>query len=217
MGGMHLSRDSSSLLIMSTTWKRCPAPWSQLLQGVFRVYAGPGTPSHPPCVGNGLWDTQEQPHLTEQWVMWPWEGEPTHPNDVFPSKHVWGTAKSRCSMDGQYQPPCQELVAQVPTFSWFSVLAQASQWFLTTDRYQVSLLNRRRGIFPLAYFTVETWSCCSWNQGKMKEYLISRIMAWMSESMNHCMIFHCLGNKHNVQDIPWKAKAQSKAEVTLTC
>lgn len=190
MGGMDLSRDSSSLLIMATMWKCCPARWSWLLQGVFCVHAGPGTPRQPPRVGNGLWDTQEQPHPREQWVTWAQEGEPTNSSNAeVPSKRVWGTAKSQSSMDGQYQPNCQDLLAQVPTFSWLPGLAQASQWLPSTDRYQVSLWYSRRGIFALAYFTMEPWSCCSWDQEGMEEYLTSRIMVWMWESMSHCMIF----------------------------
>lgn len=62
MGGMHLSRDSNSLLIMATMWKCCTTPWSLLLWGVFSVHTGPDTHSPLLCVVNAPWDTQEQPH-----------------------------------------------------------------------------------------------------------------------------------------------------------
>lgn len=62
MGGMCLSRDSNSLLIMATTWKCCRTPWSLLLHGVFSACAGPDLPRPKWWVENVLRGTQEQPH-----------------------------------------------------------------------------------------------------------------------------------------------------------
>lgn len=62
MGGMRLSRDSNSLLIMATNWKCCMTPWSLLLRRVFSAYAGPDAPRPPSCVVNAPWDSQERPH-----------------------------------------------------------------------------------------------------------------------------------------------------------
>lgn len=62
MGGMCLSRDSNSLLIMAATWKCCRTPWSLLLHGVFSACAGPDPPRPKWWVENVLRGTQEQPH-----------------------------------------------------------------------------------------------------------------------------------------------------------
>lgn len=176
MGGMCLSRDSNSFLIIAATWKCCRTPWSLLLWGVFSVCAGPDPPrpKWATCeVGAGGWTSalyRCHSHGVAQACV-------RHLKALYMGHKAWGMLGLHLCPSQRAAvvlwvgcllslsplcreptdpctswPPCQELVAQVPGFSEVCVLTQASHLLPATNRHQINLWYSRWGIFFAGVF-----------------------------------------------------------------